>query len=184
MIYGFVPLATHAPPPHFRFEEVVTTLAPLFGATTGGLCLAAPAVSAAVPLPIELPLAAPTAGAGFVTPPPTAGLVTAEADAAVPPMTGAGFEAPPIALCFVLAGPPSAFWAREGLATVSETVPIEIASTIILIMVLFFMNAIYRLAGRISTVRPRSLIRAGSPDQFIPGYGNVNARRTQNVPRL
>ena len=145
---------------------MVTTLAPLFGATTGGLCFAAPAVGAAAALPIELPVTAPTAEAGFVTPPSVAGFVTAETDAAAPPMTGAGFEAPPIALCFVLTGPPSAFCAREGRATVSATVPIDITSSIILIIVLFFMRAILPVAERISARSP-IFIRAGILSQAI-----------------
>ena len=159
--YGFVTLATHAPPPHFRFEEVVTTVVALFGALTGGLCFAAAAVSPAVALPIEPPFPAPTAEAGFVMLPTTAGLVTAGAEMAVPPMTGAGFEAPPIAFCFVLAGPPIPFWAREGRATVSESVPIDMTSTIILIMALFFMAAILPVVERISALGPRSLSAPG-----------------------
>lgn len=156
MNYGFVPLVTHAPAPHFRFE-VVTTVVALFGATTGGLCFVAPAASPGATLPIELPLTAPTAEAGFVTPPIAAGFATAEAEMAVPPMAGAGFEAPPIALCFVLAGPPSAFCAREGRETVNGSMPIDITSTIILIMVLFFMDAIFLVAGRTSALCLRSL---------------------------
>jgi hypothetical protein len=159
--YGFAPLVTHAPAPHFRFGEVVTTVVALFGATTVGLCFAAPAAGPTVPLPIELPVTAPPAEAGFVTPPSAAGFVAAEAEMAVPPMAGAGFEAPPIALCFVLAGPPSAFWAAEGHATVSASVPTDTTRTIILIMVLFFMDAILPVAGRISALCLRSLAVPG-----------------------
>src|SRR6516165_5606804 len=157
--YGFVPLATQAPPPHFRFEEVVTTLVPLLGARTDGFCFAAPALSPAVTLPTELPVTMPPAEVGFVAPPIAAGFVTAGAGATVPPMTGAGFEAPPIAFCFVLAGPPSAFCAREGRATVSPSVPIDTTSTIILIMGLFFMDATFAVAGWISPHRARSFTR-------------------------
>jgi hypothetical protein len=141
--YGFVPLVMHAPPPHFRFEEVVTAVVLLFGTMTGGLCFAAPAVSPAVPLPIELPVTAPPAEVGFVTLPTVAGFVTVEAGVAAPPITGAGLEAPPIVFCFVFAGPPSAFWASEGFATDSESAPIDIPSTIVLIMALFFISAIF-----------------------------------------
>jgi hypothetical protein len=157
--YGFVPLATQAPPPHFRFEEVVTTLVPLLGAMTDGFCFAAPALSPAVPLPLELPVTTPPAEVGLVTPPTTAGFVIVEADVAVPPMTGAGFDAPPIALCLVLAGPPSAFCAREGRATVSPSVAIDTTSTVVLIMVLFFMGATFAVAGWISAHRARSFTR-------------------------
>src|SRR6516165_4611727 len=146
--YGFVPLATQAPPPHFRFEEVVTTLVPLLGARTDGFCFAAPALSPAVTLPTERPVTMPPAEVGFVAPPIAAGFVTAEAGAAVPPMTGAGFEAPPIAFCFVLAGPPSAFCAREGRQTAVVNTPSDVASNVTLNIALLFMDATRRAIGR------------------------------------
>jgi len=108
----------------------------LFGGTIGGFCLAAPADIPAVPLPIELPATAPPADIGFVTPPAAAGFV------AVPPIEGAGFEAPPIALCLVLAGPPSAFWAEEGWETAVVNTPSDVTSNVTLNIALRFMDAI------------------------------------------
>jgi hypothetical protein len=140
---------------------VVTTLVPLFGATGDGVCFAALALCPAVPPPIELPVTAPPAGVGFVTLPTAAGFVTTEVDEAVPPMTGAGFDAPPIAPCFVLAGPPSAFWAREGGAKVAASMPVDTTSNIVLIMVqFFFIGAIFAVAKPASAHRPRRFIRA------------------------
>jgi hypothetical protein len=136
-----LPLVTHAPPPHFRFEEVVITVVPFFGATTGGVCLAEPADSPAVPFPIELPVTAPPAEISFVTPPTAAGFVTVEADMAVPPMTGAGFEAPPIVLCFVFAGPPIAFWASKEWETAVVNTPSDMTSNVTLNIALLFMDA-------------------------------------------
>jgi hypothetical protein len=93
-------------------------------------------------LPIELPATAPPADIGFVTPPAAAGFV------AVPPIEGAGFEAPPIALCLVLAGPPSAFWAEEGWETAVVNTPSDVTSNVTLNIALRFMDAILRAIGR------------------------------------
>jgi hypothetical protein len=153
----------------------------LFGAMSDGVCLAALALCPAVPLPIELPVAAPLTDIGLVTLPTATGLVTTEVDVAAPPITAAGFEAPPIALCFVLAGPPSAFWARVGRARPTASMPIDITSTVVLIMALFFfMGAIF--LSRISVSIPYP--RCASSDQFTRRYANVNAQRVQSVPRL
>jgi hypothetical protein len=139
-IYGF--LATQAPAAHFRFEDVVTKVLPLFGGVTGAVCLdVAPVGPGAVAFPIGV--AVPPIEPCLFTLPTVAGFVGAAVDAVAPPITGAGFEAPPIAFSFVLAGPPSAFWAREGQATLAVSAPIDTPSTIILIVGLFFMDAIF-----------------------------------------
>ena len=137
--YGF-PLATHAPPPHFRFEGVVTTLVPFFGVTTGGVGFAAPTVRPGVTLPIELPVTLPPAEVGLFTPPTAAGFVTVGADVVAPPIAGAGFEAPPITFCFVLAGPPTAFWASEGWETAVVNTPSDVTRNVTLNIALHFMT--------------------------------------------
>jgi hypothetical protein len=149
-LYGF--LATQAPAAHFRFEGVVTTALPLFDGVTGAVCLGvAPVGPGAVAFPIGV--AEPPIEPCLFTLPTVAGFVGAAVEAVAPPITGAGFEAPPIAFCFVLAGPPNAFWAREGQTTPAESAPIDIPSTIILIVRLFFMDAIFLSLGGYQRIR-------------------------------
>ena len=70
-----------------------------------------------------------------------------EGDVVAPPITGAGFDAPPIALCFGLAGPPSAFWASEGWETPVVNTPSDVTSNVTLNIALLFMDAPLRAIG-------------------------------------
>jgi hypothetical protein len=104
--HGFGPLDVQAPEAHFRFDDAVTTVLPLFGGVTGGFCLVAADVwPGVIPLLIvagvlvgEVGLAIPTTGPGF-------GGLGGEIGLIDPPTAGGGLAAPPILFCCVLAPP-------------------------------------------------------------------------------
>jgi hypothetical protein len=111
-----VPLATQAPAAHFKVEDVVTTVPPLFGVTTGGFCFVAPTVEPGiVALPVEPGVAVPPTEPCFVTPTTEICFVVLPTETCLvaPPITGPGDAAPPTAPCFGFVGPPTAFWAEQ-----------------------------------------------------------------------
>jgi hypothetical protein len=138
-------LEIQAPPPHFRFEVVVTTVLPLFGGVAGGLCLGVPAAKpCVVGLPVvpvvtvllvEPGVGVPPSRPGFVMLPTVAGFVLTDAGVDAPPSTGPGFATPPTAVCFVFAAPPTAFWAEAGCETTMESTPNSKAVTVALIFI-------------------------------------------------
>jgi hypothetical protein len=118
---------------------MVTSGLPLLGGPTGGFCLAVPSVEPGVAALPVTPVVVLGSEPGLGGLPIVGGFVT-EADVVAPPIAGAGLEAPPIAFGFVFAGPPSAFCAKVGCATLTASAPIEMPSSKMLVVVRFFID--------------------------------------------